>query len=273
MAMLPWLTSLSAHAMVLVAAAVWLPLQPPVRDSQVGAELVVLPAASLQPGRGPQRQRAELARQGAPRMPARRTPVPEASAVQAGRSAGPATAQPAGIAPAVALLAQPALPAPAVTAVAAPGADGDRDASSPAAGGGMAPAESAAEASDARVGMLATAAVARETPPRRAKGDGTVAPSPTLPAAPLEAPAPVYPERARTAGIEGLVRIRAHIGSDGQPGNLSVLDSSGSADLDAAALAGVARWRFHPARRGDRQVAAWLDIPVRFALRNGRDAP
>lgn len=269
---LPWLASLSAHAMVLVAATVWLPLQPPVRDAQTLAELVVLPADAARPGRHPEGQRtAEVARQGTQRVPARRTALPDEAVALAGQSASQAALQRTVNAPAVALLAQAALSAPAV--VAEPAADGDRDALSRADVGGMAPAESPADAREAPGRMVATAAVAGETLARRAQGDGAVAPSPTLPAALLEAPAPAYPERARTAGIEGVVRIRAHIGSDGQPGSLSVLDSSGSAELDAAALAGVARWRFHPARRGDRQVAAWLDIPVRFALRNGRDAP
>jgi protein TonB len=43
--------------------------------------------------------------------------------------------------------------------------------------------------------------------------------------------------------------------------------SSGFEMLDRAAIAAVRRWVFEPGRRGGNPVAAWVQVPVRFALR------
>ncbi|HSJ96484.1 MAG TPA: TonB family protein, partial [Myxococcota bacterium] len=42
--------------------------------------------------------------------------------------------------------------------------------------------------------------------------------------------------------------------------------SSGHRALDRAAVAGVERWTFVPARRGGHAVEGWLDVPIRFEL-------
>ncbi|HEX2931804.1 MAG TPA: energy transducer TonB [Candidatus Binatia bacterium] len=42
--------------------------------------------------------------------------------------------------------------------------------------------------------------------------------------------------------------------------------SSGSEALDRAAAEAIKRWRFHPARYGDKAVESWLRIPIEFRL-------
>jgi protein TonB len=43
--------------------------------------------------------------------------------------------------------------------------------------------------------------------------------------------------------------------------------SDGHQDLDLAAMEAVKQWRFEPARQGNRSVAVWVMLPVRFALK------
>lgn len=80
----------------------------------------------------------------------------------------------------------------------------------------------------------------------------------------LDNPAPVYPERARARGEEGRVVLRVEVGADGRVRDISILHSSGFPRLDRAARDAVERWRFTPARRGNRAVADLVDVPIRF---------
>nr|WP_283773074.1 energy transducer TonB [Craterilacuibacter sp. RT1T] len=80
----------------------------------------------------------------------------------------------------------------------------------------------------------------------------------------LDNPAPVYPERARARGEEGRVVLRVEVGADGRVRDISILHSSGFPRLDRAARDAVERWRFTPARRGNRAVADRVDVPIRF---------
>jgi TonB family protein len=41
--------------------------------------------------------------------------------------------------------------------------------------------------------------------------------------------------------------------------------SSGYSDFDSAAVNGARRLRFTPGQRGDRRIAMWTKIPVRFS--------
>lgn len=80
-------------------------------------------------------------------------------------------------------------------------------------------------------------------------------------------PEPVYPERARRAGVEGRVTIQLRISAAGEVLAAAVAESSGSASLDAAALAAAQASRFAPASAGDRPVAAEASATYRFELR------
>jgi len=93
--------------------------------------------------------------------------------------------------------------------------------------------------------------------------------APTLPAfsaAYLRNPAPRYPVAARRAGEQGTVTLRVLVTRDGQPARVDVEKSSGSAQLDAAALEAVKVWRFVPARQGTDAIESWVLVPIVFRL-------
>jgi len=93
-------------------------------------------------------------------------------------------------------------------------------------------------------------------------GDGSyVAPSY------LNNPPPPYPLAARLSRREGTVLLEVTVTGQGRVAEVEVLRSSGEADLDRAAVAAVRRWTFHPATAGGRAVAARVEVPVRFRLR------
>ena len=79
-------------------------------------------------------------------------------------------------------------------------------------------------------------------------------------------PIPRYPRRARRQGIEGRVVIRLTVAADGTPARISVLQGSGHAILDRAAVRTFRDWRFRPATRAGVPVASSLDVPVSFRL-------
>jgi len=86
----------------------------------------------------------------------------------------------------------------------------------------------------------------------------------TEPPVPIERPAPVYPERARRAGLTGDVLLHVQVRRDGRVGRVRVLRSVPG--LDEAAIACVRRWRFRPARDEEGPVMAWLAVPFSFRL-------
>lgn len=63
---------------------------------------------------------------------------------------------------------------------------------------------------------------------------------------PLASPAPVYPGRARRLGFEGKVLLRVRIDDAGRVMAAKVAESSGFAELDAAAVKAARSWRFEP---------------------------
>jgi protein TonB len=80
---------------------------------------------------------------------------------------------------------------------------------------------------------------------------------------------PEYPRLALQAGIEGLVWIKALVGSDGSVKDAVVQKSSGTSSLDQAALAAAPRCRFKPAVQNGRPVAMWVSYKVNFELSSG----
>ena len=89
---------------------------------------------------------------------------------------------------------------------------------------------------------------------------------PTANAAYLRNPAPRYPLMARRRGEQGTVTLRVLVTRDGFPARVSVERTSGSGQLDSAALETVKTWRFVPARQGREPVEAWVLVPVVFRL-------
>jgi TonB family protein len=81
----------------------------------------------------------------------------------------------------------------------------------------------------------------------------------------LDNPAPAYPALSRRMGEHGRVLLRVHVTPEGSPAQIEVRESSGFERLDKAARDTVRRWRFVPAKQGDRGVAAWVLVPISFS--------
>jgi protein TonB len=82
----------------------------------------------------------------------------------------------------------------------------------------------------------------------------------------LNNPAPAYPVFAKRAREEGKVMLRVQVDASGRVTGLEIHASSGFERLDKAALAAVRRWRFEPARSGDRAVAGVALVSIKFQL-------
>lgn len=94
------------------------------------------------------------------------------------------------------------------------------------------------------------------------------APAPRVPARALTSPHPVYPRQARLMGWEGLVVLRLLVDVHGNVAQVSVTTGSGFTLLDEAAVDAARRWRFEPARDGDRPIAMPHEVRFRFRLDN-----
>lgn len=122
------------------------------------------------------------------------------------------------------------------------------------------PAEPAAPAAPAPAAASATAAQA-------APGASTpAATAARFDADYLNNPPPAYPPLSRRMREEGRVMLRVRVSPEGLPAEIELSASSGSARLDRAALDGVQRWRFVPARQGGRAIEAWVLVPIVFKL-------
>lgn len=77
---------------------------------------------------------------------------------------------------------------------------------------------------------------------------------------------PKYPKSALQAGAEGKVLLELALDAKGGVQSVEVSESSGHAELDAAAVAAVETWRFNPAQDDGRAVATRIAVPVQFAL-------
>jgi len=103
--------------------------------------------------------------------------------------------------------------------------------------------------------------------PATADAEATLTP-PSFAADYLDNPRPAYPRLSRRLGEQGMVWLLVRVDADGRPESVEVERLSGHARLDAAALAAVRGWRFVPARRAGRAVAAEVRVPIKFALEN-----
>ncbi|MFL6593464.1 MAG: energy transducer TonB [Luteimonas sp.] len=81
---------------------------------------------------------------------------------------------------------------------------------------------------------------------------------------PIQMPAPQYPPEAFRNGESGTVLLRVHVGPDGVPYAVDLVQSSRSRALDRAANEAVRRWRFRPAIRDGQPVAGEVQVPISF---------
>jgi protein TonB len=91
-----------------------------------------------------------------------------------------------------------------------------------------------------------------------------VAEAPTATPVPISSPAPSYPPDALRNGESGTVLLRVHVGPDGVPYSVDLVQSSRSRALDRAAADAVRRWRFRPAQRDGQPVAGVVQVPIAF---------
>ena len=82
---------------------------------------------------------------------------------------------------------------------------------------------------------------------------------------------PAYPLIARIRGHEGIVILSVEIFADGSVGSLKIKKSSGYTTLDKSALEAVKTWKFEPGRKIGKPVIMWVDVPVKFVLKDTTD--
>lgn len=75
-----------------------------------------------------------------------------------------------------------------------------------------------------------------------------------------------YPALLRERGVQGQVRLRVKVDEHGRAAEVLVAQGSGFRLLDEAARHVAESCPYLPARRGDQQVASWVEYAVRFAL-------
>lgn len=76
---------------------------------------------------------------------------------------------------------------------------------------------------------------------------------------------PPYPNDAAMRGEHGDVLVVIHVAASGLAAGADVAQSSGSVSLDAAAIAAVKKWRFHPAMKEGQPIP--FDMAIRFDFR------
>jgi protein TonB len=94
--------------------------------------------------------------------------------------------------------------------------------------------------------------------PRRIGGD-------VVPPQRIAYTAPVYPQVAVSARIEGIVILEATIDAQGLVQNVTVLRSLPM--LDRAAIDAVKQWRYQPTRLNGRAIPIIMTVTVNFSLR------
>lgn len=110
---------------------------------------------------------------------------------------------------------------------------------------------------------------ASAAPPSKSAPESAAISAPRLDAAYLDNPPPAYPTLSRRLGEDGRVLLRVFVTPDGRAREVRIERSSGHARLDRAAREAVSRWRFVPAMRAEEPVAAWVLVPISFALKQG----
>ncbi len=79
-----------------------------------------------------------------------------------------------------------------------------------------------------------------------------------------QSPPPAYPSGALRRGESGSVVVRVDVDVTGYANNITVIQRSGSRDLDRAATDAVRRWRFTPALSNGQPVPGSIEVPFDF---------
>ncbi|HXC01266.1 MAG TPA: energy transducer TonB [Opitutaceae bacterium] len=79
-------------------------------------------------------------------------------------------------------------------------------------------------------------------------------------------PWPDYPAEMKVNGITGTTTVGFICDAEGRVENVQVVTSSGSSELDQAAVNAVSRWIFEPGRKGGHAVNSRMTFPIAFTL-------
>ena len=83
---------------------------------------------------------------------------------------------------------------------------------------------------------------------------------------PLSASVPIeYPLELWDQGIEGRCVLKVRVTDMGDVDSVIVLESSGHAAFDSAAIRGAKTLKFSPARRDGKRIVVWAHVPVHFS--------
>ncbi|MCY3678409.1 MAG: energy transducer TonB [Gemmatimonadetes bacterium] len=83
---------------------------------------------------------------------------------------------------------------------------------------------------------------------------------------PLFSESPVeYPIELWDQDVEGSTVVRVLVNREGGVDSVAVVESSGHAALDSAALLGARGMEFEPARRAGEPLRVWARVPVHFS--------
>lgn len=100
------------------------------------------------------------------------------------------------------------------------------------------------------------------------EGNGVTS-SPAIPPRIVKSYQPPYPSAERNAGIQGTVTIRFLIDQNGNVEDVAIINSSGNANLDSAAVSTGYKWRFSPAKsKTGNPVRCYANIPITFKIVN-----
>lgn len=80
---------------------------------------------------------------------------------------------------------------------------------------------------------------------------------------------PDYPASEQRREIEGMVRVRVLIGTDGRVKAVELVSTDSPGFFEETRRRALARWRFKPATRGGVAEESWKEMTVRFQIRNG----
>jgi TonB family protein len=77
---------------------------------------------------------------------------------------------------------------------------------------------------------------------------------------------PIYPEAAKSAGVQGTVNLHAIIGMDGVPLSLQVVNTDVNPDLARSSIEAVSKWRYSPTLLNGQPIEVDTNITVNFTL-------
>lgn len=85
---------------------------------------------------------------------------------------------------------------------------------------------------------------------------------------PLYGEVPIeYPLHMWDEDMEGETLLRVRVEDTGGVDSVEIMESSGHASFDSAAVEGARLLRFTPARQNGKRIEVWAEVPVRFSKR------